>query len=96
MYLYKTIIYQDLSSVIGLSESDVAANTAALADFESEGKKDEAISITSLEILETTMIIDHVYADFADLITGDVTWNKVNYTDDGYSYQLFLFSEVIL
>jgi hypothetical protein len=96
MYLYQTTIYKNPEEVAGFTAADIEEQEDAKTDFETPTKKDLALKITSIEILETTMVIDCDYETFDSYITGGISWEEVNYTDHSDDYGLYLLSEVIL
>jgi len=87
MYLYKTTIFKDTSNVIGAS----ASNDADKSDFETN-YKGTALKVDSIEINETTFIIEKSYADFVALIQSPISWVDVRYTESN-QYGINLLTE---
>ena len=79
-YLYRTTLYTDTSSVVGIN---VAQNTTDLADWDNNY---EALAelVTSLQIAQTTFTTDKTWTQFKALIDGvNITWANVKYYYEG-------------
>ncbi len=90
-YLYKAIVYKT-PQVLGLTDNSHAAD---ITDFETNHKS-SATLVTTVTIAETTFEIDKTYTAFKVLITGDLTWADVEYTEDNAKYTFNLLSDTAL
>lgn len=87
MYLYRTKLYYDTTNVKGESPT----NATDLADFDVPAKKGTCLAVNSLELAETTFVIEDSYATFDGRINGTtITWANVKCVDTGNAYILYL------
>lgn len=84
-YLYKTVLYQDTSSVAGADPD----NDTNMEDYE-DNNQSSTLRIDSLEISETTFVIDVSYADFDGYIVTPYDWGDVKEVSLDNRYDLYL------
>jgi len=73
---------------IGYPES----NAANLADF-NNNRKAQAVAVTTIDVVETTIIIDKDYESFAAIVPA---WSDVNYYEQGDAIEIALLSGSLL
>ena len=86
-FLYKTTIFTDTSSQIGLNTSLENSNKS---DFETNYKS-QAFSITDIELSGQTSIIELSYDDFKLKIVNPIFWSNVKYITRSDRYNIFVF-----
>lgn len=85
VYYYRTSISK---SGIGYPES----NADHLADF-TNNRMALATKVTTIEVIETTLIIDKTYEQFSAIVPA---WSDVNYYEVGDAIELALLSGSLL
>jgi hypothetical protein len=91
MYIYECTIYHTTASVV----SPPTGNDTSVADFETNHKA-SAVAVESIQIAETSFVIEKTYSEFETLIAGGLSWADVKYVEGSVSYHLFLVSEAEL
>jgi hypothetical protein len=88
MYLYKTRIYKTPEPSYA-----PAGNAGDRTDFEDASKKGEALSVTKIDVSETTFELDLTYTSFKAFVVSPILWSDVKYVESPAYYDLLLASE---
>jgi archaellum component FlaF (FlaF/FlaG flagellin family) len=91
-YSYKTIIYKDTTSVVGLN---VTQNNAALASYESTHQAD-TVKVDGMVAGQLTYQVDKTPVEFNGLIVTPHTWADVREISKPDRYELYLITSTPL